>query len=276
MVKRGGKQRSRLRARRVGRWAFVVLGGSLALTAVVVGALRFLDPPITSIMLQRELAARRRGDHAYALQQQWVPLSQLPSYVGLAVVSAEDQRFFRHAGFDTAEIERALANHLDGEPLRGASTLSQQAAKNLFLWEGRSFVRKLLEAYFTVWVELLWPKRRILEVYLNIAEFGRGVFGVGAAARYHFDCDARQLNIEQAALLAAILPSPLKRSARNPSARVLRKQRWVLDQMQAHGAAIWGASASVQGARESMSLLTRARVRGSGQTCEAQAWPRPR
>ena len=232
-VKRGWKQRGRVRARRLGRWALLGLGSWLVLTALVVSALRFVDPPTTSIMLQRQSAARQRGDRAFVLKQQWVPLSRLPSHVGVAVISAEDQRFLKHWGFDAAEIERAVSHHFDGEPLRGASTLTQQVAKNLFLWEGRSFARKALEAYFTIWIELALPKRRILELYLNVAEFGRGIFGVGAAARYHFDCDARQLSVEQAALLAAILPSPLKRSARNPSPRVLRKQRWVLEQMQA-------------------------------------------
>lgn len=208
------------------------LGAWLALSAIVVLLLRFVDPPATSIMLQRQSAARSRGDRTFVLKQQWVPLSRLPSHVGLAVITAEDQRFFQHWGFDAAQIERAVGAHLDGEPLRGASTVTQQVAKNLFLWEGPSFARKALEAYLTAWIELLWSKRRILEVYVNVAEFGRGVFGVGAAARFHFDCDARQLSVEQAALLAAILPSPLKRSARTPSERVLRKQRWVLEQMQ--------------------------------------------
>lgn len=228
----GRKRRSRARLRSLGRWALRGIGAWLALSVIAVGALRFVDPPVSSIMVQRQLEAWREGAPEFALRRHWVALSQLPRHVGMAVIASEDQRFFQHWGFDDVEIMNALDDHLDGEPLRGASTLTQQVAKNLFLWEGRSLLRKALEAYFTLWLELILPKRRILELYLNIAEFGRGVFGVGAAARYHFDLDARRLSVEQAAGLAAILPSPLKRSARHPSARVLSKQRWILEQMQ--------------------------------------------
>ena len=232
-MKRRRKQRRKFNARRLGRWAATTLVTWLGLTALSVCALRFVDPPTSSIMLQRRLDAFRTGRRAFTLKQRWLPLSQLPSHVALAVISSEDQRFFKHWGFDLTEISRAVNDHLDGEPLRGASTITQQVAKNLFLWEGRSFARKALEAYFTSLIELTWPKRRILEVYMNIAEFGPGIFGIGTAARYHFDRDARQISVEQAALLAAILPSPLTRSARHPSPRVLHKQHWILEQMQA-------------------------------------------
>jgi monofunctional biosynthetic peptidoglycan transglycosylase len=173
-----------------------------------------------------------------------VPLASLPAHVPLAVLSAEDQRFFAHAGFDVEAVKHAIGAHLQGAELRGASTLTQQVAKNLFLWEGRSFVRKALEGYFTVLLELAWPKQRILEVYLNIAELGDGVFGVGAAARHHFGRDARRLTPAQAALLAAILPDPRGRNPRHPSAQVLRKQRWILQQMRVLGAAELRLSAS--------------------------------
>jgi monofunctional glycosyltransferase len=230
-VTQGKKGRARARARALARWALRGIGAWLALSAVVVASLRFVDPPLSSIMVQRRYDAWRRHEASFVLKQQWVELTQLPRHVGRAVIASEDQRFFEHWGFDEVEIVHALGDHLEGEPLRGASTLTQQVAKNLFLWEGRSLLRKGLEAYFTVWLELLLPKRRILEIYLNIAELGRGVFGVGAAARHHFELDARRLSLEQAAALAAILPSPLKRSARQPSAHVLRKQRWILAQM---------------------------------------------
>jgi monofunctional biosynthetic peptidoglycan transglycosylase len=230
-VRRSKKKRGRYRARQLGGWMLVGMAAWLAVTVIAVSVLRFVNPPMTSLMLQRQSEARRRGNTAFVLKQHWIALSRLPDHVGLAVISSEDQRFFQHWGFDTAEIERALGDHLRGEPLRGASTLSQQVAKNLFLWEGRSFARKALEAYFTLSIELLWSKQRILEFYLNVAEFGPGVFGVDAAAHEHFDCDARRLSVEQAALLAAILPNPLKRSARYPSAHVLRKQRWILEQL---------------------------------------------
>lgn len=208
--------------------------GALALvlaSVALVGVFRFVDPPLTSFMLQRQLEARRDGRNRFTLRKQWLPLASLPAHVGLAVISSEDQRFFAHDGFDLTEMKHALGSHLRGGELRGASTITQQVAKNLFLWEGRSLVRKAFEGYFTVLIELTWPKRRILEVYLNIAELGDGVFGVGAAARYHFRCDARRLAPAQSALLAAILPDPRGRSAARPSASVLRKQRWILGQM---------------------------------------------
>ena len=200
-------------------------------SVVLVGGLRFVDPEVTSFMLQRQLEARRAGRNGFTLRKQWLPLASLPEHVGLAVLSSEDQRFFAHHGFDVTEMRHALDSHLHGDELRGASTITQQVAKNLFLWEGRSLVRKALEGYFTVLIELTWPKRRILEVYLNIAELGDGVFGVGAAARHHFRRDARRLTPAQSALLAAILPDPRGRSVRRPSAGVLRKQRWIMGQM---------------------------------------------
>jgi monofunctional biosynthetic peptidoglycan transglycosylase len=226
-----------LRSGRFGRarrpLAALLLGlcALLAAPAVPILALRFVDPPTTSIMLQRRLEARRAGRHGFAIAQRWVPLARLPAHVAPAVLSSEDQRFFAHRGFDVQELQHAIGARLQGAELRGASTISQQVAKNLFLWEGRSFARKALEGYLTVLLELAWPKRRILEVYLNVAELGDGVFGIGAAARHHFDCDARQLTAAQSALLAAILPDPRGRSARRPSAQVLRKQRWILRQM---------------------------------------------
>jgi monofunctional biosynthetic peptidoglycan transglycosylase len=227
------KSKSSRRAQRIAAWLLRGVGAFVILSVLAVFALRFLDPPLSSIMLQRWCQARLEGDDTFALEQRWQTLAALPRHVGQAVITAEDQRFFQHWGFDTVELEHALADHLEGEPLRGASTISQQLAKNLFLWEGRSLLRKTLEVHFTIWLEVLLPKRRILELYLNVAEFGRGVFGVGAAARHHFDLDARRLSREQAAALAAILPSPLKRSARHPSARVLRKQQWILERMHA-------------------------------------------
>jgi monofunctional biosynthetic peptidoglycan transglycosylase len=165
------------------------------------------------------------------LRQRWVPLRELPPALAWAVLSAEDQRFVLHHGFDFQAIRHALGAGLQGRELRGASTLSQQVAKNLFLWEGRSWARKALEAYFTVSIEALWSKRRILEVYLNIAELGDGVFGVAAAARHHFGREVSALSAEQAAWLAAILPSPRTARLRPPSPRLQRKQRWILEQM---------------------------------------------
>jgi monofunctional biosynthetic peptidoglycan transglycosylase len=223
-------------ARKLARWSALAVLVAVASSAAVVAVLRFCDPPTSAFMVQRQIEARRAGRRGFAIRRQWVPIASLPAHVGLAVISSEDQRFYAHHGFDVTEMKHALGSHLQGGELRGASTLTQQVAKNLFLWEGRSFARKALEGYFTVLIELAWPKRRILEVYLNIAELGDGVFGVGAAARHHFGCDARRMTAAQSALLAAILPDPRGRSAQQPSLQVRRKQRWILGQMRALGA----------------------------------------
>jgi monofunctional glycosyltransferase len=190
-----------------------------------VAAYRFINPPITSIMLRDLLAGK-------ALEQDWRPLEAMGPHIAYAAIAAEDARFCEHFGFDTKAIEKALVANERAQArgkarLRGGSTISQQTAKNVFLWPERSYVRKGLEAYFTVLMELLWPKRRIMEVYLNIAEWGPGVYGAQAAARYYFDRDIDALNRTQAARLISILPSPLKWSPTNPSKRVGRKARTV-------------------------------------------------
>ncbi|MFC6673657.1 monofunctional biosynthetic peptidoglycan transglycosylase [Marinobacterium aestuariivivens] len=153
----------------------------------------------------------------------------------LAVIAAEDQRFPEHNGFDFKAIQRALDHNFDGGRLRGASTLTQQTAKNLFLWSGRSWVRKGLEAWFALLLELLWDKGRILEVYLNIVEFGPGIYGVEAAGRYYFGVPARQLGPWQSARLAAVLPNPYRYRAQPPSPYVERRSRWIAQQMRQLG-----------------------------------------
>jgi monofunctional biosynthetic peptidoglycan transglycosylase len=192
--------------------------------------LRWLDPPTTSVMLQWELGAWWRGDPA-TLQHRWVDLHAIAPAMRLAVVAAEDQKFPRHFGFDLDSIADALEESAQGGRLRGASTITQQTAKNLFLWHGRSFVRKGLEAGGTVLLEGLWPKRRILEVYLNVAEFGEGIYGVEAAARAHFGKPAARLTRAEAVLLAAVLPSPTRLDPRDPSAYLRERQAWILRQM---------------------------------------------
>jgi monofunctional biosynthetic peptidoglycan transglycosylase len=153
----------------------------------------------------------------------------------LAVVAAEDQKFPYHSGFDLESISDAVEDRLRGDRLRGASTITQQTAKNLFLWPGRSFVRKGLEAWFTMLLELCWSKARILEVYLNIAEFGRGIYGVEAAAGHFFGKPAADLGPGEAAVLAAVLPSPKRLHANRPSAYVQDRARWILEQMRMLG-----------------------------------------
>lgn len=165
------------------------------------------------------------------LRHHWVPSAEIAPSIKLAVIAAEDQRFPDHRGFDFKAITRALEHNREGGRTRGASTISQQVAKNLFLWSGRSWVRKGLEAGFTVLIEVFWPKRRILEVYLNIAEFGEGVYGVEAAARHHFGKPAAQLSAYEAALMAAVLPSPRRYRVAPPSLYVAERAVWIQGQM---------------------------------------------
>jgi monofunctional glycosyltransferase len=149
----------------------------------------------------------------------------------MAVIASEDQHFFEHSGFDFKAIALAMENYVEGGSLRGASTLSQQVAKNLFLTPDKSFIRKALEIWFTVLCEILWSKERILVVYLNIAEFGDHLFGIEAASRYYFNISAQKISREQAALLAATLPNPLILKALQPSRAVIKRQQWILRQM---------------------------------------------
>jgi len=191
-----------------------------AFTVLASGALvipwRWLPPPTTAFMLQQRFGGRQP-----AIQQRWIPWQGISRNLVLCVVAAEDQKFPAHNGFDVDAIVRATQERRR-QP-RGASTISQQLAKNLFLWPGRSFVRKGLEAYFTVWIEQLWPKRRILEVYLNVAEFGPGIFGAAIASERMFGKPASQLTLHEASLLAAVLPSPKRMSATRPSAYVAER-----------------------------------------------------
>ena len=226
---RAGGGRAR---RRRGRswWVRLVVGLSLLLvliTVLQVAALRFLDPPTSAFMLDRQWQAFRAGDGAFALRYRWTPWEALSPHLPIALVAAEDQRFPRHAGFDLEAIGDAMENNARGGRVRGASTISQQVAKNLFLWEGRSWLRKGVEAWYTLLIELLWPKQRILEVYANIAEFGDGVYGAEAASRHFFGKPAKALSPSESARLAAVLPSPKRYSVRAPSPYVLRRAAWI-------------------------------------------------
>ena len=207
----------------------------LLLTWLPVLILRFLPPPTSAFMVERRLAAWRDGESGFALKQRFVPLAQMSPELPIALVAAEDQKFPLHHGFDFAAIGEAMDDADDGARLRGASTISQQVAKNLFLWTGRSFVRKGLEAYFTVLIEATWPKRRILEVYANIAEFGDGVYGAEAAAQAYFRKTAAQIDAREAALLAATLPNPAVLRADRPSSYVLRRAAWIERQVRQLG-----------------------------------------
>ncbi|QMV53096.1 monofunctional biosynthetic peptidoglycan transglycosylase [Ewingella americana] len=192
----------------------------------------FLPVPFSAVMVERQISAWLSGDFGYVSHSDWVPMSEISSPMALAVMSAEDQKFPEHWGFDVDAIQSVLSkSDQENARIRGASTLSQQTAKNLFLWDGRSWVRKGLEAGLTVGIETVWSKRRILTVYLNIVEFGDGVFGVEQAAQHFFHKPASKLTASQAALLAAVLPNPHLFKVNAPSAYVLRRQQWILRQM---------------------------------------------
>lgn len=226
----------RIRRRRpIGRLILRMAAAFVAVTVFPVLALRFLDPPTSAFMLRHRVLSL--FGEAPPLRQAWVDWDDISTAAKLAVIASEDQKFADHSGFDVASIRKAWDHNEKGRRLRGASTISQQLAKNLFLWPGRSWVRKGLEAWFTLWIEALWPKRRVLEVYLNVVEFGPGVFGVGAAAEAFFDRPASDLDRRQAALLAAVLPNPKRYSAARPSGYVRTRASWIQLQMGRLGAA---------------------------------------
>lgn len=218
------------------RWGRRIVLVALALfflSALPVLLWRFADPSTSAFMLARQLEAR--GETGFELRQTWAALDAVSPSLPIALVAAEDQKFPTHNGFDVDAIRSVIDQREAGEATRGASTISQQVAKNLFLWSGRSWLRKGLEAYYTTLIELTWPKRRILEVYVNIVEFGDGVYGAEAAAQYYFGKSAAQLDASDSALLAAVLPNPKLLRADKPSAYVLRRQRWIARQVRQLG-----------------------------------------
>jgi monofunctional biosynthetic peptidoglycan transglycosylase len=210
------------------------LGICLVCSVAAVLLFRWVDPPTSAFMVRERLLAPAdlKGP---AVRQRWVDWPQISPHAKVAVIASEDQTFPDHRGFDFKSINDALEERERGRRVRGASTITQQVAKNLFLWPGQSWVRKGLEAWFTVLIETLWPKQRILEVYLNVAEFGRGVYGVGAAADVYFHKSAARINPSEAALLAAVLPNPKRMRVNAPSRYVRLRQDWILGQMRGLG-----------------------------------------
>ncbi|MBK8725609.1 MAG: monofunctional biosynthetic peptidoglycan transglycosylase [Holophagaceae bacterium] len=235
MAEEGGKRKARKPWwKRLLVWGargcLAFLGGSVLLVLI----LRFLDPPFSAIRVQRRVASWF-DPKPYAPHQTWKDLEDIAPSMGLAVIAGEDQNFPEHSGFDWAAIEKAVAHNEKSRRKRGASTVSQQTAKNLFCWESRSWLRKGAEAYFTLLIELGWSKRRILEVYLNVVEFGDGIYGVEAASQAFFRKPAKRLSPAECALLAAVLPNPHKFKANAPSPYILGRQAWILRQMQQLG-----------------------------------------
>lgn len=203
----------------------------LAISIVWVLVYKFIPVPFTITMIANSIE-NLGTENPVIWEKDWKSLDNIsPQYIK-AVIASEDQKFFIHYGFDMQAIEKAIeSNSKNSRKIRGGSTISQQTAKNVFLWQGRSYVRKGLEAYFTLLIELLWSKERIMEVYLNIAEMGNGIYGVEAASQKYFKQSAKDVSKSEAALIAAILPSPKKYSAKNPSSYIRKRQQWITRQM---------------------------------------------
>ncbi len=226
------QRRNRL-IRRLWRAFGILFLGFVLGSVLLVASLRYLDPPTWAWKLQRQ----HWPPAAYPAQvkHDWVSTAQISLPMQLAVIAAEDQNFPQHHGFDLDAIGQAIEAGLQGKRLRGASTLSQQTAKNLFLWPGRSLLRKGIEGWFTFWLELLLSKSRILEIYLNIVEFGPGIFGVEAASRQYFGKPAAELSPWESARLAAVLPNPYRFQVNRPTAYVLERSGWIQQQMRQLG-----------------------------------------
>ncbi len=208
-------------------WFFII---SIATTIIF----RWVPIPVTPLMLIRCIEQKMDGKEM-KLKKDWVSFQKLSPYLQLAVVCSEDQNFIKHNGFDFKAIDKAMKHNENHKRKRGASTISQQTAKNVFLWPGRSWIRKGFEVYFTFLIETFWSKERIMEVYLNVAEMGDGIYGAEAASAIYFHKDASRLTKREAAAITAILPNPRKYKAVNPGAYILKRQAWVLNQM-----ALWG------------------------------------
>lgn len=204
------------------RWLFLYIPlWFVAITVLWVLVLRWVPVYVTPLMVVR--TCQNWDDDSFVTHKRWQPMEKISPNLAKAVIASEDARFFSHNGFDWIEIDKALDAHRKGKRLRGASTISQQTAKNVFLFPGRSWVRKVFEVYFTFLIETFWGKERILEVYLNVAEMGRGIYGAEAAAEHLFCTRASKLSSRQASLIAACLPNPLVRKANAPSAGVRKR-----------------------------------------------------
>ncbi|MBD5770742.1 monofunctional biosynthetic peptidoglycan transglycosylase [Marinomonas colpomeniae] len=213
------------RKRSIFGWIWLITWRAALLLVLVLLLFRFVPLPTTAFMLQSP----------YPVTQKWISIDKIPSHMALAVVASEDQRFPSHIGLDFASIRKALEQYNDGDGLRGASTITQQTAKNLFLWSGRSFTRKGMEAMLALGLEGVWGKKRILEVYLNVAEFGQGIYGVEAASQHYFNRSASRLSKNQAAKLAIMLPSPRTRNPNDLTFYLRQRVIWVEQQMQQLG-----------------------------------------
>ncbi|KGT94477.1 peptidoglycan transglycosylase [Erwinia typographi] len=228
------KQRNKMGFQRIKAWALRAVLTVVGVWIAGILLFSFLPVPFSAVMVERQLGAWFSGDFSYVAHSDWVSMDDISPWMRLAVIASEDQKFPTHWGFDVQAIQSVLDKG-EGGQIRGASTLSQQTAKNVFLWDGRSWVRKGLEAGLTVGLETVWTKRRILAVYLNVAEFGDGVFGVEEAAQRYFHKPASRLTLSEAALLAAVLPNPIRFKASSPSGYIRQRQQWIMRQMRQLG-----------------------------------------
>ena len=243
----GSKRPRRSFARRILRLMVIVTVLGVLAPGLPIAALRLVSPPTTAFMLHSRTEDPATGRACSRVEYRWVSWPDISPGVPRAILVAEDQRFFEHRGFDTKAIEAALDEFAAGGRMRGASTLSQQVAKNLFLWPGRSVVRKALEVWLTGWIEALWSKRRIVEVYVNVAQFGPCVFGVEAASRRFFGVPASHVSPNQAALLAAVLPSPGRMRVDDPGPFTQERAREILEEMNRGGGPAYLEGLSLSG-----------------------------
>lgn len=205
-------------------WFFII---SIGLTIIY----RFVPVPFTPLMVIRLVEQTFDSEKKVRLYKDWVPMSEMSRNAPQAVFAAEDQKFLDHKGFDFEAMEKAWENNKKGKRIKGASTITQQTVKNVFLWPSRSYIRKGLEAYFTVLVELLWSKERIMEVYLNVIEMGYGIYGIEAASQAYYNKPAAKLNRNQAAMIAAVLPNPIRWTPAKPTGYIRGRQSWIMRQM---------------------------------------------
>lgn len=209
----------------------LLLVAFIIISSISVLLLKWVYPRTSAFMVGEHISAWWNGVDDFELEYRWTEWDDISPYIKIAAVTAEDQRFPDHFGFDLTAIEKAIEESQQGERLRGASTITQQVAKNLFLWPGRSFLRKGIEAYFTVLLELFLSKKRILEIYLNIAQFGENIYGVGAACRIYFDVEPGEMDIMQSALLVTVLPNPVRYNLNDPSPYMIERRNWVIEYM---------------------------------------------
>ena len=234
--------RPRGRVRTWIRRVFLLGVAFLVFSVLQVLALRWIPPFGSAFMVGRQVESLLDGEFRAAVDYRWRPRDRISASLPIALVAAEDQKFPLHRGFDMEAIEKALDHNARGRKVRGASTITQQLAKNLFLWQGRSWLRKGLEAWYTVLLETLLPKARILELYANVAEFGDGVYGAEAAAQRYFGKPAARLSPAESARLAAVLPNPKKYSAGRPGPYVRKRARWIEHQVRRLGGASYLAT----------------------------------